>query len=143
MSNIAAALRAEIVRLARKELRSATAKLRKASARHRSDIAALKQRIAGLERQSPRKSGKTSAAAAGADADARIRYSARGLRVQRQRLGLSASDMGLLLGVSAQTVYHWESEKSRPRRQHMAAIAAVRRMGKREAAAALSRHAER
>ncbi len=45
--------------------------------------------------------------------------------------------MGLLLGVSAQTVYNWEGEKSRPRQQQMAAIKAVRGMGKREATARL------
>jgi DNA-binding transcriptional regulator YiaG len=137
LSNIAAALRAEIIRLARKELRAATAKLRKASAQYRSDIAALKRRVAGLEKQLSRRPGKTDAAAAGAGA--RIRYSAKGLRAQRQRLGLSAADMGVVLGVSAQTVYHWESGKSRPRQQQMAAIGGVRSMGKREAAAVLSR----
>lgn len=142
MSNIAAALRAEIIRLARKELRAATAKLRKASAQHRSDIAALKRRMAGLENQLSRRPATTGAAAAGAGAGARIRYSAKGLRAQRQRLGLSAADMGVVLGVSAQTVYHWESGKSRPRQQQMAAIGGVRNMGKREAAAVLSRRTD-
>jgi DNA-binding transcriptional regulator YiaG len=139
LSNIAAALRAEIIRLARKELRAATAKLRKASAQYRSDIAALKRRIAGLEKQVSPSPAKTDAAAAGTGAGARIRYSAKGLRAQRQRLGLSAADMGVVLGVSAHTVYHWESGKSRPRPQQMAAIGGVRNMGKREAAAVLSR----
>lgn len=73
------------------------------------------------------------------DADKGMRYSAKGLGVRRHRLGLSAADMGKLIGVSAQTIYHWESGKSRPRRQQMAAIGAVRHMGKREAAALLKK----
>jgi DNA-binding transcriptional regulator YiaG len=120
-------------------LRGATAKLRKASTQHRLDIAALKRRIASLEKQVPDKSGKTSAALVRGGAGARIRYSAKGLSTQRQRLGLSAAHMGMLLGVSAQTIYHWESGKSRPRPQQLTAIGAVRGLGKRAAADMLKR----
>ena len=45
--------------------------------------------------------------------------------------------MAALLGVSTQTVYNWEAEKSRPRQQQMAAIGAIRMMSKREAQAKL------
>ena len=41
--------------------------------------------------------------------------------------------MGLLLGVSGQSIYHWEAEKSRPRQAQLQAIAALRKIGKREA----------
>ena len=51
-----------------------------------------------------------------------------------QQLGLSAADYGRLVGVSALTIYNWESGKSRPRRAQFAAIVAVRGIGKREAA---------
>jgi len=34
--------------------------------------------------------------------------------------------------VSAQSVYHWEAGKSRPRAAQLTAIAAVRKLGKRE-----------
>lgn len=63
----------------------------------------------------------------------RIRFSAKRPAQQRQKLGLSAADMGLLLGVPGQTVYHWEAEKSRPRPTQLQAIAALRKVGKREA----------
>ena len=142
MPNVATALKAEIVRLARKELRGATAKLKKASAQYRSEIAALKRRLASLERQAAAKPAKTMAAQAGGETAKPMRYSAKGFSAQRQRLGLSAASMGALLGVSAQTVYHWESGKSRPRRQQMAAIAAARSLGKREAAARLKRQSK-
>jgi DNA-binding transcriptional regulator YiaG len=45
--------------------------------------------------------------------------------------------MGALLGVSAQTVYNWEAGKARPRQQQLAAIAAVRKLGKRDVKAKL------
>jgi DNA-binding transcriptional regulator YiaG len=137
MSNIAIALKAEIIRLARKELRSETANFKKASAQYRSDIAALKRRLAALEKQLSNRAEKAAALPVSPDTGTGVRYSAKSLSAQRKRLGLSAADMGTLLGVSAQTVYSWEAEKSRPRQTQMAAIRAVRKLGKKEAAARL------
>ena len=42
-----------------------------------------------------------------------------------------------LVGVSGLTIYNWESGTNRPRASQLPAIAAVRRMGKREALARL------
>jgi DNA-binding transcriptional regulator YiaG len=140
LSNIVIALKAEVTRLARKEVRSETAKLKKASAQYRSDIAALKRRVAVLEKQLSLKAAKTTATTSApelGDSDTGIRYSAKGFSAHRSRLGLSAADMGLLLGVSDQSIYKWEAGKSRPRRRQMEAIGAIRAMGKREAAARL------
>jgi DNA-binding transcriptional regulator YiaG len=41
------------------------------------------------------------------------------------------------MGVSAQSVTNWESGKIRPRDSQLAAIAALRKMGRREVAARL------
>jgi DNA-binding transcriptional regulator YiaG len=41
--------------------------------------------------------------------------------------------------VSAQSVYHWETGKSRPRASQLLLIAKVRKMGKREVVAQLSK----
>jgi DNA-binding transcriptional regulator YiaG len=43
-----------------------------------------------------------------------------------------------MLGVSAQSVYHWETGKNKPRTSQLAAIAAVRKMGKRDVAEKLA-----
>ena len=120
MPNVATLLKAEIVRLARKELRAETEALKKTVAAHRSELAALKRRVATLEKQAAqtrkRPLGRATSASTAAEVTT-IRYSAKRLAVQRQKLGLTAADMGtLLFGVSAQTVYNWEAEKSRPRR---------------------------
>jgi DNA-binding transcriptional regulator YiaG len=140
MPNIASVLKEEIVRLARKELRSETEGLKKASAQYRSDIAALKRRVASLEKQLARVEkhapGKMAANPDNATGT-RTRFSAKGLASHRQKLGLSAAEMGALLGVSAQTVYNWEAEKSKPRQAQVMAIVAMRGMGKRQAKAQL------
>ena len=52
-------------------------------------------------------------------------------------LGLSAQAFGDLIGASGQSVYKWEEGKTRPRAKNLPAIAALRTMGKKEAAARL------
>jgi len=138
--NIAAALKNEIVRLARKELRTESKTLKKAVATHRSDLAALKRRVQALEQQL-RRHGKPKQPAAieakGSAPEGKVRFSAKGLAAQRKRLGLSAQELGLLLGASGQSIYNWESGEIRPRASQLVQIAAVRTMGKKEAAARL------
>ena len=53
------------------------------------------------------------------EADEQVRYSARSVRAQKKRPGISAADYGKLIGVSGLTVYIWESGKSRPRQAHL------------------------
>lgn len=140
MPNIAVVLKEEIVRLARKELRAETDTLRKASTQYRSEIAALKKRLTTLEQQIARlqkKSAKAADVAVEDETPSRVRFTAKGFRTLRQRLGLSAADLGTLLGVSGQTIYNWEAETTRPRGPQIAAIAAWRKLGKREATARL------
>lgn len=141
MPNFASALKNEILRLARKEIRREGESLKKASAQYRSDIAALKRRVDALEKMRARAEKKAGQAASdydAADGKATVRFSAKGLVSKRQKLGLSAAEMGVILGVSAQTIYNWEAGKSRPRAQQLEAIATLRTMGKRQIAAKLA-----
>jgi DNA-binding transcriptional regulator YiaG len=139
MANIASLLKSEISRVARKEVRAETAGLKKAISSYRSEIAALKRRALALE-SALRRLGKASgkAAATGGDAPKRAqRFSPKGLASQRKRLGLSAHECGLLVGASGQSIYNWEDGKARPRAKHLQALAALRGMGKKDAAARL------
>jgi DNA-binding transcriptional regulator YiaG len=139
MSNIAALLKAEIARVARKETRGEIQALKKASANYRSEIAALKRRAASLERQLKRmsKGAQRRPEPSERDDNQRLRFSAKGFASQRRRLGLSAEECGALIGASALSVYNWEKGKVRPRDAHLPGIAALRIMGKKEAAARL------
>jgi DNA-binding transcriptional regulator YiaG len=136
MPDIASVLKSEILRLARKEVRNELENLKKASAQYRSESAQLKRRVDQLEKQQARvskKIPKKPETSENEESTTRVRFSAKRLASQRQKLGLSAADMGLLLGVSGQSIYHWETEKSRPRQAQLVAIAMVRKLGKREA----------
>jgi DNA-binding transcriptional regulator YiaG len=48
--------------------------------------------------------------------------------------------MALLLGASKQSVYHWETGKSKPRAAPLLAIATVRKLGKKQVAERLAAH---
>jgi|SRR4051794_7757638 DNA-binding transcriptional regulator YiaG len=137
MSNIASVLKEEISRVARKEIRRETASLKKSATTYRSEIAALKRRVQELERQLRRASGGGQPAAPAAANEDSVapgtRFSAKSMASQRRRLGLSAAQCGVLIGASAQSVYNWEEGKARPRAQHLPAIIALRKLGRRQA----------
>jgi DNA-binding transcriptional regulator YiaG len=137
MANLLSVLNDRIRRAARREIRGQTQKTRRLTAQHRRDLAALKRQVAALartvaflEKQEQRRVASPPAAPQEAK---RVRFSARSVRAQRARLGLSAKNFGRLVGVAALTIYSWESGKSRPRKKQLAGLAAVRRLGKREA----------
>jgi DNA-binding transcriptional regulator YiaG len=136
MANIAAALKEEISRIARKEIRKQTEALRKASVEYRKTIAEMRRQLSELKSKVTviQKKVPRDVAPQVTEEDAEgLRFSAKGLRSSRKRLGLSAEDYGRLIGVTAQTIYNWEREIARPRGRQLAAFAAVRRMGKKEA----------
>jgi len=140
MSNFAAQLKTEISRIAKRESRQESASLKKAASQARSDIAALKRRIGELETLVKRlaKTAPSPAAASSADTQKNLRFRAAGFSALRKRLDLSAAQMAQLLGVSAQSVYHWEAGKSRPRASQLGQIANLRNLGKKQVQARLS-----
>ena len=136
MADLAGALKEEIRRLARKEIKAETGATKQAVAQYRREIAGLKRqlreqekKIAFLEDQERKRLEEPEAEELAEGA----RFSARSVKAQRERLGLSAADYATLVGVSPLTIYNWEKGKSRPRREQLAALVAVRGIGKREA----------
>lgn len=146
MPNIAVALRQEITRLARREIRGQTHGLRKASAQFRRDIADLKRHAAALKSEVARlerRIGKEAAPKTAEAESATIRYSAKSVAAQRRSLGISAADFGRLIGVTAHTIYKWEHGTSRPRKAQLNAFATTRRLSKTEALARLEQMREK
>jgi len=142
MSNIASVLKDEISRIARKEVRAETRQLKKQSAHYRSQIAALRRQVAALDKQVRRSANRRKTISTAPEAHesgvGALRFRAKGFAAHRRRLGLSAAQAGALLGVSGQSIYHWEAGKARPRATQMPAIAALRRLSKSQAAAAVA-----
>ena len=153
MATLANALKEEINRLARKEVRQQIAETVKSAARSEREIAELKRQIqtlqqkpsatrtqdapkqpAGKKAPSKKATAKRQGGQAAGAQSARSRFSAANLKASRERLGLSADNYGRLIGVSGLSIYNWEGGKAKPRESSIAALATIKGIGKREAA---------
>ena len=145
MANIATVFKEEISRLSRKEVRSETDNLKKSSTQYRSEIAALKRRVDALEKQLSRLTklvSTPSEVAPSSEVKTRARFTAKGFKTLRLRLGLTAELLASLLDVSPATIYGWEAGKSKPREAQLVKIVALREMGKKDVAAILKKLSE-
>ena len=139
MTELSKILRTEISRLAKKEARGLIEPTHKSATVARQDVAALKRRLGELERELAtfKKSAGRPAPLGSLPLQPApvLRYSAKGVRAQRDRFGMSAEDFGKLLGVSSQAIYNWEHGSARPRPALLEKLAVLRAMNKREAMA--------
>ena len=136
MADVASVLRSEISRLARKEIRQQVGPLKKINTELRRTVSALKTEVTALQRKVhflEKQEKRRLEVAPKKSATKTVRFSPKWVKADRQRLGLSAKDYGALVGVSSLTIYSWESGKSKPRAERLAAWAEVRGIGKREA----------
>jgi DNA-binding transcriptional regulator YiaG len=136
-TTLTVALKDEIRRLARKEIKAQTGKTARAVAQYRREIAKLKRQLREQEKkikllaaQNVKGLDKPEKAES---LNGSVRFSARSAKAQRSRTGLSAADYARLVGVSALTVYNWEHGKTRPRKEQLASLVALRGISKRGA----------
>ena len=136
MANLNSILNERISRVARKQIKSETGTTRRLTVQHRRDLAALKRQVQDLTRRLAfieQQSKKQLTHKVPAELAEGARFSPRSVKAQRTRLGLSAEKFGKLLGVTGLTVYSWEGGKFRPRKEQLARLVSVRKMGRREA----------
>lgn len=138
MPNLAAVLKTEIARLARRSMRPLYAPLKKDVVSLKHALAQQKRLVARLTKDNVRlvadlNSRLTVPPTVSEDAVQHARLSPRLIRSQRARLGLSRDAFAKLVGVSGGAVLAWEGGKSKPRAAAKVAIVAIRKLGKREA----------
>jgi DNA-binding transcriptional regulator YiaG len=147
MPTIAQVLKAEVSRIARRELRMSLVRSRKEIATLRRGLADLRSRFLASEsdRKTLAKTLKSSGIAAAPDSKAAPDggwFSSKGIRSLRKRLKLTQRAFARLSGVTAQAVYAWERGgargKLRLRRQTAVALAGLRDLGTKEAKARLA-----
>ncbi len=113
MPNVMTALKAEIVRLARKEAKAAVDPVRKSATEARRALTEMKRRVDDLEQQVQQlRQPATESVRPPAEPDpssADNGFSGRSVRSLRRKLGLSQRQFAELLGVGNNTVYKWES----------------------------------
>lgn len=150
MTAFSDAFRAEVLRMARKEIKGELGSLRKTVTAQRSEIAALKRdvkdlvsQVKGLHKAAARQAAPGKAQAQDQDAEVparqgrRFQFKAEALATKREQLGLSQQAMASLLEASTLSVSRWEGGKAMPRAAQLERIQVVLKMGKREALAKL------
>ena len=136
MGKLESALKAEIVRLARKEAKATSRPVSQEVVRLKKTVAELRRTINQLRKDepgsAPRPSGVPGLATASADEMRKARFSPGLIQKLRKRLGITQSELATLLGVTPGAVAFWEQGRSRPRETHQSKIVTLRKLGKRD-----------
>jgi len=131
MSTWEQTLKAEIARIARREVKKAVAPLHEALRKQRQQVLALKRAMQAREVQVR---GAAPAGPAVTDEDVKkARFSGRLIQKLRARLGLSRKEFGQLAGVSPFSVVGWEHDDFRPKGANRQALIALRKITARDA----------
>ena len=136
MGKIEQTLRAEISRLAGKEVRSVCGPLTRDVRELKRKVSRLAKTVDALEKLGGQwreqvVSEKAELKATEEEVEA-ARLSPGLIRKLRKRLGLSQSELAAVVGVSTLSVGHWEGGKTRPTGENRTALVALRKMGRRE-----------
>ena len=134
MPNLAALLKVEITRLAKKEVRAAVGPLRKLVSTLRNDVQALKRERGTLQKDVARLSRgvpKPPVVEGSETPSSRARLTPAGIKSLRKRLDLSAAQLGLLVDASGQSIYKWE-DGVHPRKPQMSKLIELRSLGKKQ-----------
>lgn len=133
------AFRAEVVRMARKELKPEQQGMRKVITSHRSEIAALKRKVKSLTSQlkTAQRQNKVGGVAAPSSQPKVSKRVSRGdfvfapeiLAQIRSALSATQLQMATLLAVSPLTYSRWEKGQAQPRTKQMARIEELVSMG--------------
>ena len=140
MSNIAKVLKAEIVRISRKEAKGATQGIGKTNTWLRKIVADLKKRVVLLEKENRRLAATTRKYQVESpqkpnEETSKARLTSKGIRSLRGRLGLSQAGFAKLVGVTTHAVYLWENKEKALilRDKTRQALLSIRGLGAREA----------
>jgi len=138
MPDIGKLLKEEIRRVALRSARPLHAKLKKDLAQLKRSCAALKKENSRLLKDVERLQGhlRGTLHALPQISEKKLenmRIGPKLVLAQRKRLGLSRVEFAKLLGASAGAVVSWESGRVRPRENMKAALAGVRKLGRRAA----------
>ena len=131
MPTLAATLKAEIRRLAAREVQKALRSLKRVQRQMKAMRArnrAQRTEVRRLERRVERVKQTTGGGGRGRGG----RVSPEAIRTLRSRLGMTREQFAKILGVSAGSIFGWETGRTMPRGRSVQRIAEVRKMGVRK-----------
>jgi len=149
MPNMMTALKAEIVRLARKEIKGELAPVKRVSVAQRGLIASLRRQVNAMQKDlnalkkavpAPAKTALERAAPEG-----RFWITGQGVKALRKRLGLTQAAFGKLAGVTSNAVVKWEGTQGKIglRKATAGKLQEIRGLKKRDVAGMLGKGGKR
>lgn len=141
MPDVARVLREEVQRLAKRQVKAALTPLKRDGVRLKKQVADLRRELTALTRTSRELLARASTVLDAKEAETAteraktLRPTSKSLVRLRRRLALTQVEFGRLLGVSGQAVLNWERKGGRVRMRaaNLEALAAIQKIGKREA----------
>ncbi|HUT57017.1 MAG TPA: helix-turn-helix domain-containing protein [Phycisphaerae bacterium] len=136
MGKMEQTLKAEITRLAKKQVRATCLPLARDVRGLKRAVSALRKTVAALARlraelQAERTAERARLAAA--PEEVKVAHLSPGLiKKLRKRLGITQGELAMLVGVSTSAVGFWEYGKAKPEGHNREALVALRKLGKRE-----------
>jgi DNA-binding transcriptional regulator YiaG len=129
-------IKSEIIRLAKKQVRTTCLPLAREVRQLKRVVSELRKtvrplKVLGAELQTQKAAALSRLQAAPEEVQA-ARLSPLLIKKLRNRLGISQGDMATLIGVSGAAVASWEQGKSKPKGRNKEALVALRKLGKRE-----------
>ncbi len=144
MAKIEGIIKAEIMRLAKKEVRAVFRPLKREVWQMSSKLSSLSKGIASLNRVAKElhlEEAEPKLEASPEEVKA-SRLSPERISRLRKKLGISQREMGILVGASLGSVLSWEKGKSKPRPDKKAVLVALRKLKKRDVKKLLVQKAE-
>ena len=136
MAKLEMILKAEIVRLSKREMRKVTVPLGKDVRSLKSTVSHLRKTVSLLEkfaaRQQSEMASERSRLQAAPEEMKKARFSPRLIRLLRKRLRITQRELAALAGVTVGAIYQWEQGLFEPRKDKKGALVALRKLGRRE-----------
>jgi len=133
MSNVHSAMKLEIIRLARREIKQQATPIVSSLKKLRAATATLKAELATLQKAKTVAPVEPTPVISDEDVKA-ARFSGALIKRLRTRHGLSRNEFGKLIGVTGFAVIAWETNECKPKADRRKALIALRKMGKRQVA---------
>ncbi|MBL7134073.1 MAG: helix-turn-helix domain-containing protein [Phycisphaerae bacterium] len=146
MGRMEQALKSEITRLAKKQVRAACRPLAMDVRQLKRTVSALRKTVAALEKLGTdfqvQRTAEQARLGAPAEEVKAARLSPTLIKKLRKRLGITQGELATLVGVSHSAVGSWEYGIAKPEGRNREALVALRKLGKREVQGILATKAE-
>jgi DNA-binding transcriptional regulator YiaG len=140
MPNVEKALKAEISRISRKEIKTAIGQIGKSHVGLKKTVVDLKKRLAALEKENRRLMAETRkqkrvVVEKPTEKEMKARLTSKGIRSLRSRLRLTQAEFAKLVGTTTHSVYLWEKKEGalKLREKTKTALLSIGGLGAREA----------